>query len=68
MGELRGNLTIPATQVASLLGLVVHRGAERDDTSDLECLAQEPHCNIDLTAQHTFSGANSAILAVIQPP
>jgi hypothetical protein len=36
---LKGKLTVPAAQVASLLGLEVHRSAERDDTSNLLILS-----------------------------
>ena len=67
--------TVPAAELACAFRLVVHRGAKGNDAFDLRVgVDMVSHLQAwrkgqsDGLSYHTLSGANNAILTVIQPP
>lgn len=59
---------IPAAEGAGTFGFEVERGAERDYTFNLEGQVSAESSRYLDARESTLSGANKAILTVIQPP
>jgi hypothetical protein len=70
---------MPTPQIARALGFRVERRTQRDDAKDLGIMVNHPPCSVSPKLHSniqgkkglkllTFSGANNAILTVIQPP